>query len=195
MDGRRHEFHVSEGEDLTTAPRSVLLVSLLVLPIIAAFTLLPFCARWGIVPLLRAQMVLMDPVLLIGGLLVLGPVHEGLHALGYLLAGVPRGALRIGVHLRTCSMYVHCATPVRVEAYRIASVLPFLMLGLGPAILSWQTGSGWLALAAAFSIASATGDLLLLWNVRGVPADRWVADHPVRVGCRILARVPLRPAG
>ncbi len=177
----------SAERDLSIAPRQVALLSIILLPAVGAFTLLPFVLRWGMVALARSETLLLNPLLLLALLLGLAPLHELLHAAGYLLCGVRREALEFDVHLSTASVLIRCADPVRAEVYRFASVLPFLVLGLLPAAISWTMHSAWLALAATFSIASCTGDLLLLWSVRGVPADALVQDHPVRVGCRVLA--------
>lgn len=156
------------------------------LPLVAACTLLPFWARWGITPLVRGELVVMDPWVLLAALLVFSPLHEGLHALGYMLGGVSPRALRFGIDVRSGSVLIHCRAPVSIEVFRSAAALPFLTLSLVPIVWSWGTGSGWLALAAMFSTAAATGDLFVLWWLRGIPADRWVADHPSRVGCRLL---------
>ncbi len=177
-----------EAEDLSAEPWAIVLRSVPLLPLVAVCTLLPFWARWGVVPLVRGELLVMNPGVLLAGLLAFAPLHEGLHALGFLLGGVPPRALRFGLDVRTASVLIHCRAPVSIEVFRLAVVLPFLALSLVPVVWSWGTGTGWLALAAMFSTAAATGDLLVLWRLRGIPADRRVADHPSRVGCRLLPR-------
>jgi len=57
-----------------------------------------------------------------------------------------------------------------------------LYLGLVPWGISLVIGHGPLHIFGVIFIAVASGDAIVLWLLRDVPADAWVQDHPDRVG-------------
>ncbi len=143
-------------------------------------------AVWGLEKLLDALLTTFQSwlflVLLIGGL----AAHEGLHAIGWQIFGrLPWGTVKFGFHLKTLTPYAHCPVPLPIRAYRLGGLLPGVALGLLPAALGVITGSGaWMLYGMLFSVA-ASGDLLSLWLLRRVPSDKFVEDHPSRVGCYV----------
>ncbi len=116
-------------------------------------------------------------------LLPLTVAHEGLHGVGFLLAGAPRSQLRFGFSLKRLTPFAHCSAPMRARGYRVSVVLPGVALGLVPAILGVATGFGWLTVIGAVMIGAAGGDLAVLWAIRRVPRDVSVRDHPSKPGC------------
>lgn len=117
-----------------------------------------------------------------------GAVHEGLHALGFRwFGGAPWPQIRVTFLGRALAPATHCQAAVRVGAYRWATALPGLVLGVLPAALGSVAGLAWLTLFGATMSSLAAGDVLVLWRTRGLPPDAWVEDHPSRVGCRRVA--------
>ena len=123
-------------------------------------------------------------VLIVAALALSVVAHEGLHAAGWLIFGrVPRSEIELGV--RHATPYAHTTAVVAAGSYRVGIVLPALLLGVLPALLSWLTGSSALMVYGAFMLAAAAGDVLVLWLIRDVPAKRLVQDHPTQAGCRV----------
>ena len=143
-------------------------------------------AVWGLEKLLDALLTTFQSWLFLV-LLILGmAAHEGLHAIGWQIFGrLPWGTVKFGFHLKTLTPYAHCPVPLPIRAYRLGGLLPGVALGLLPAALGVITGSGaWMLYGMLFSVA-ASGDLLSLWLLRRVPLDKFVEDHPSRVGCYV----------
>ena len=114
-------------------------------------------------------------------------VHEALHAVGFLAGRAPRSAVHFGIHRQTLSPFAGCKVPLRAGAYRVAVLLPSIVLGFVPIAVGLATGAGWLTLWGAFMVLTAGGDFAALWAMRGVRGDERVLDHPERVGCRVVA--------
>ncbi len=74
--------------------------------------------------------------------------------------------------------------PARV--YRVGGAAPGVILGLLPAAAGLFIGSAPATAFGAVMTASAAGDLVVLWLLRGLPDHTLVRDHPTRVGCEIL---------
>lgn len=112
--------------------------------------------------------------------------HELLHGMGFLLGGASREEVDFGIHWHVLSPYAHCRTPLRTGAYRLALVLPAIVLGLLPATLGLLFGGAWIVFFGAVMLAVAGGDAVVLWILRRVPQRAWVQDHPTEIGCLVL---------
>lgn len=122
-------------------------------------------------------------VLFLVGLLA----HEGLHAVGFRLAGrVPWKDIGFGFNRRALIPYTHCRVPVAARAFRVAGLLPAVILGVVPGVMRVAAGNVWLTVWGALFTAAASGDFLALWIIRGVPSSARVLDHPTEIGCTIL---------
>ncbi|CAN5618725.1 hypothetical protein BH23BAC4_BH23BAC4_11870 [soil metagenome] len=122
------------------------------------------------------------------GALVLGIiVHEGLHALGWLVAGkLPVRAIRFGVIWWALAPYAHAVEPMTARAYRIGAALPGIAIGLIPLATAFLLGDGALMLFGWLFSLAAGGDYVSIRALRGVNGDRRVVDHPSRVGGIVL---------
>lgn len=150
-----------------------------------------YLARWGWPALLEglAQAFSLPLFAVVFGLGVL--IHEGLHALGWKVFGqVPWSAIKFGFMWKALMPYAHCQVPLRAAAYRWGGALPGLLTGLLPAALGLAFGSGVLLVFGLVFLTAAAGDALVLWALRGVPADARVIDHPSRPGCLVMKRQP-----
>ena len=126
-------------------------------------------------------------LLLVVAYVVSVPVHEALHALGMAaFAGVAWQDISFGLRLRDGIAYVHTAASMSVRAYRGVLGLPGLVLGVVPAAVGAAFGQGWVAVYGFLMLASAAGDVVMLWLMRRLPADALVRDHPTQVGCQVL---------
>jgi hypothetical protein len=114
-------------------------------------------------------------------------IHEGLHALSFLLVGrVPLSALRFGFSWEGFAPYAHCQLPLTIGAYRISVVAPALVLGVLPTAVGLIIGSFGLLLYGAVMLTMAGGDFAVLLAVRTVPPGERVIDHPTAPGCHVL---------
>lgn len=152
----------------------------------ALLVLLPHGLLWGGVSLLGRVPIIFRPWFIIPAFVLSIVVHEGLHGLGWMLAGrVPRAAIRFG--FKDLTPYAHCSRPLRATAYRIGTAFPALILGLVPALFGTVLGNGALTLWGSLMVFVAGGDLAILWILRRVPGRALVRDHPARAGCVVVA--------
>lgn len=125
--------------------------------------------------------------LLVSAVLLGIPVHELIHALGFVIFGrKPFSAIKFGIQWKTITPYAHVKVPVEVTAYRIATFLPGLVLGIIPYALSLLTGDASLFWFSAAHLSAAGGDWLILWLIRNVEKGLLVEDHPTNAGCYVL---------
>lgn len=121
-------------------------------------------------------------LLFVGGVLV----HEVLHGVAWRLAGAERGSVSLGFQVSTLTPYAHSSAPMSARAYRIGAVTPGVVLGVVPVLAGLALGVGGVFWFGLIFTLAAGGDALILWLLRGVPADRLVRDHPSKPGCLVL---------
>lgn len=114
------------------------------------------------------------------------PVHEGIHALGFLVAGASPTAVRLGVDWKTWTPYAHCTTTIPARRYRFALALPAVLLGVVPSGIGIALHVGELAVIGAWGLALASGDIVIIMLLRGVTGTALVRDHPSRFGCVVV---------
>jgi hypothetical protein len=122
------------------------------------------------------------PVILIGV-----PLHEMLHAIGWVVFGKKAFSdIQLGFQWKMLTPYAHLKVPINAFGYRMGTLLPGLALGLVPFLIGLATGDGWLCMLGLFFIFAAGGDLLTIWILRKLDASDLVLDHPSRVGCLVV---------
>ncbi|GEM_PF-1384602 len=159
---------------------------------IALLSLGPHLALWG----LPAAPFPNDPGSILGfcTAFVLGVIlHEGLHGLGHVRGRASWSDVEFGMHWKALTPFAQCTIPTRARTYRVAIALPGLVLGVGPLGLGLLTGTWLLTFYGFLMLVAAAGDLLILWILRGVPAQAWVQDHPQQVGCLVVAGPEAQP--
>ncbi|WP_016776962.1 DUF3267 domain-containing protein [Anaerophaga thermohalophila] len=111
------------------------------------------------------------------------PLHELLHALVFgIFARGGYKSVKFGIDKSTYTPYCHCTTPIRVQYYRVGALLPLLVLGAVPFVISLFTGSFGFWLYGYIYIIAAGGDLVALKMLKKIPAHRKVLDHPEKMG-------------
>lgn len=111
-------------------------------------------------------------------------VHELIH--GFTWMAVTHsgfGHLRFGV--MTGAVYCHIDVPMTKRAYVVGSLMPLLLLGLLPFVVSLLVGSLWLMLFGTMLSAAAMGDVMIVWALRHESPDTLVYDHPTEGGCLV----------
>jgi len=121
-------------------------------------------------------------------LLVIGIVsHEAIHGLSWAAFGKkPLGSISFGFNLKALTPFAHINEPLEVQAYRIGTAMPAVVLGFIPCVLGVILGQAMVMGFGLVFVAAAGGDLLILWLIRKVPAGTLVEDHPTRAGCYLL---------
>ena len=116
-------------------------------------------------------------------LIVVGiAVHELIHGFAWMY--VTRSGFR---HLRfgflLGGVYCHIDVPMVKRKYVVGALMPLLLLGVLPYLLSFAIHSLWMMLFGAIFIACAMGDVLIVWAIRHEPSDTLLYDHPTEPGC------------
>lgn len=173
------------GADYTMSMVKANVIGLLAFPfavvmVVAPYTLIHGAA--GLKPGIASVAVLTI------GFIVSIIAHEALHAFGFIVfAGAPRDAIRFGIDKKTLTPFAGCKVAVRARGYRIAALLPAIVLGLIPMLLSFFIPSFAIAIYAVLMIGAAGGDFAAVIAMRKAPGDAMVIDHPSRVGCKAVA--------
>ena len=123
----------------------------------------------------------------IAGILAGTYVHELIHATSFRRIGrASKAAVGIGVHWKVLTPFAWCKEPISAAAYRWAAVLPGIILGVFPFVVSLIVKDAWLAAWGVFFTMAAAGDFLVLWLIRDLAQATWIIDHPSRCGCAIV---------
>ncbi len=161
------------------------LVALGLLPILAAACIGPYLAIYGFLAL---QAGFHDILYIFLPVFIASIVfHEALHGAGYVLFGGAKWRdVSFGMNWKALAPYAHCRAAVPVSGYRGSVMLPGLLLGVAPWIAGLLTGSGALTFYGFIMIAAASGDMIILWLLRGIDGKEMVLDHPWEAGCRVV---------
>ena len=112
-------------------------------------------------------------------------VHEGLHALGWIIAtpGIAKN-IKFDFIARTFTPCCYTYTPMKFRAFMVGTFMPFLVLGLIPTILGIITGEVFFLAFGLTNIGCAGGDLLYAITLRHTKpdADIVLVDHPTQFG-------------
>jgi hypothetical protein len=120
--------------------------------------------------------------------LVLGIVaHELLHGLTWsFYAKNGFSSVKFGILWKMFTPYCHCKEPLTVLHYIIGAVVPAVVLGIFPCILSVVTGSLTLLIFGAFFTVASAGDFMVIDLLRKEKMNDLVLDHPFEAGCYIF---------
>ncbi len=132
--------------------------------------------------ILISEFYLSLPVFLLGIL-----VHEFLHGITFALF-VKNGFkfVKFGISKNSFTPYCHCSNPIKLKYYLWSLIMPALLLGIIPCILSWFTGSTELFLYGVVFTFLAAADLILFMMLLQHDKDKLVEDLPDKPGCRLL---------
>ena len=109
-------------------------------------------------------------------------VHELIHGFTWMWA-TRSGFSHLRFGLLHGGVYCHIDVPMSKRKYVVGALMPLLLLGVVPFLLSFATNSLWLMLFGAIFIGCAMGDVLIVWAIRKEPPDTLVYDHPSEPGC------------
>lgn len=124
-------------------------------------------------------------------IMVVGVVlHELLHGLTWSLF-TKHGfkSIRFGIMKKMLTPYCHCKEPLKIKHYILGAVMPGIVLGFMPFLISLYLGSfSWLLLAIFFTMA-AIGDFMIIHLLRKENREDYVLDHPSEAGCYVFRKI------
>ena len=109
-------------------------------------------------------------------------VHELIH--GVVMAAFAkngRKSVSFGFNFRVFAPYTHCKEALTPDAYRLSLVMPGILLGDIPVLISWFTGNILFLFFGILFTWAAAGDVILLWMSRNI-TDGMLQDHPEQIG-------------
>lgn len=128
--------------------------------------------------------------LLLFPIIILGIVfHELIH--GVLWATYAKNGFRsikFGIMWEMLTPYCHCKEPLTVRQYILGAIMPCIILGIIPAVISLFFGSFYLFLFGLFFTAAAAGDIMVIKMLSNEDKDSYVLDHPSEAGYYIFRR-------
>ncbi len=115
--------------------------------------------------------------------------HELLHGVFWAIyAKNGFKSIKFGILRQYVTPYCHCKEPLKVKHYIIGAIMPGIILGFIPLILSLVYGSpGWLFFGIFFT-AAASGDFLMIRLLNKEPKNAWVQDHSSEPGYYIYRK-------
>ena len=115
-------------------------------------------------------------------------VHELIHGFTWMLA-THSGFSHLRFGVMAGGVYCHIDVPMTKRKYVAGALMPLLLLGIIPFVVSFFAGSFILMLLGATLTACAMGDVMIVWAIRKEQPDTLVYDHPTEGGCVVYRPV------
>ena len=155
--------------------------------------LLPFFLRWPeklskayIVQVFENTNWWQYSLLILAGFISGIVIHELIHGLTWaIFARKGMRSIRFGVMWKLLTPYCHCKEPLLVKHYITGAVMPAIILGIIPFLISLYTGSVTLLFFALFFTIAAIGDFMIIYLLRNEHPNSYVEDHPSEAGCYV----------
>ena len=131
-------------------------------------------------------------LLTLGAFIVSIVIHELIHGFFFgIFAKSHFKVIEFGVKWKALTPYCTCLEPVKKGQYLISCMMPGLILGIIPAIVSLFTKDTYLLLFGCLSILGAGGDFLICIKLlfhKTKSKDVLYWDHPYKVGLMVLEK-------
>lgn len=177
------EQYKKEKKTIDIYEASKLAVVLFFVPLILLG--LPFYFLWRPVLQFYWYDILIFSLLFIVGIVL----HELIHGLIFgLFAESGFKSIRFGILWSPITPYCHCVEPLKLRHYIIGALMPAIILGLIPAVISLFNGNLMLLIIGVFFISAAAGDIMVIWILRKESMETLVLDHPSEPGCFIYRK-------
>lgn len=129
-------------------------------------------------PLLITGKVYWDIIFTVALLALFVFVHELVHALGAIAIGkCKRKDISLGFNFKQIVFYCHIKKPISIGAYKAVLILPIILTGILPLILSAFFGNIFLTLLFSFMTAGGMGDIIMFFGLSGYDKKVLVQDH------------------
>lgn len=97
-------------------------------------------------------------------------------------------SIKFGVILKMFTPYCHCKEPLTTKQYIIGAIMPFIVIGLLPALISVATGNFPLLIFAIFFTVAAAGDFMIIRLILKEEEDSLILDHPSEAGYYVFIK-------
>jgi len=163
-------------------------LALQIMGIAAVFPGIPFYLIWKPAFGFSWQGGMLFFLLFVAGIVL----HELIHGLFFgLYAKSGFKSIRFGFIREYLTPYCHCTEPLKLGHYFIGALMPALLLGVVPMVVSFFTGSVlWLIFGILF-FSAAAGDFMVVWMLRKEHPETLVQDHPSEAGCWVYRKTSL----
>jgi hypothetical protein len=106
--------------------------------------------------------------------------HELIHGITWMIVAKCKWSdIKFGVMWKKfCTPYCHCKISMTVSQYRLALLMPLIVLGILPSLLSLVIGSSLLLFYGILGTVSAVGDIMMAWLLRKESSIAKIYDHP-----------------
>jgi hypothetical protein len=180
------EKYVKEKKNINMRWANCFAILVLILAVVVFGV--PYYLIWGsggalTDPLMLTQNIVITTISIIVMFLVGIVIHELIHGLTFaIFAKNGFKSIKFGVLWKMLTPYCHCSEPLKRNHYIVGLMMPTLLLGIIPAILSIIIGSTILLIFGILLISGGAGDLLLILSLRKEQKDILVEDDPSAVG-------------
>jgi len=118
--------------------------------------------------------IILVPVIFIVGLIL----HEGLHALGAIIFAKKKPSeINFGMNLKQGMLYCHVKTPMKNLSYRALLLLPVIITGFIPLIISIFFGNIFLIIVFSLLVSGGAGDIIMFKSLLKHDKNDLVLDH------------------
>ena len=160
---------------------------LAVLVVSAIVFLVPFFFIWRGSPVERMMGTYVGLLIFSVGVLVGIVVHELIHGLTWAcFAKSGWKSISFGVMWKMLTPYCHCSEPMSIHHYMWGAMMPCVILGVIPAVLSLFVGNLLLLAFGVIFIAGAAGDIWMTLLLTKEKPNSLVLDHPSEAGFYII---------
>lgn len=181
----------TKQERTITATEAYLKSLIFIAPIVLLFAT-PFYLIWGnpmqslydISPSVILRAIICMSIYIAG--LVLHELIHGITWAKYSKHGMK--SIKFGILKPSMIPYCHCKEILKAKHYRIGVVMPALITGFFPTILSIVIGSPLLLIFGIVFVIGAGGDFMILWMLRK-DKNLMISDHPSKIGYIVYKEV------
>lgn len=151
------------------------------LPIIILFVLLFFVVNHG-----RNEYGFINLLICYVVFIVLIVIHELIHGICWAICNEKHWkSIDFGFNVKALAPYCTCSETLTKKQYIVGAVMPTLILGFLPAILSVIIGNVSMLIVSVFMIIGGGGDFLMIINIlKFKPEAKEIIyyDHPTEIG-------------
>jgi len=113
-------------------------------------------------------------------------VHELIHGITWaIFAKNGLRSIKFGILKEMLTPYCYCQEPLKLRPYLLGAMMPGLVVGVLPWLVSLLVGSVPLLIFGIFFTMAAMGDLMIIRLIYQENKQSYVLDHPSEAGCYV----------
>lgn len=134
--------------------------------------------QWTVLKGLNQPFELWDLLIVAIAMPLLFILHEGVHAISFMLTGAPKGSVKFGAIPKKMMLYCTTTEPLPVKGYAISLLMPLIFTGIIPWIISTVCLNAVYSILFATLISGAAGDVTMLIELNKHKKAVMIMDHP-----------------